>query len=159
MPNDNEVGVAGSANPGQFRFATEDDMTRFMDYVHRDKYLKNHQGEYAEAYSVYNPWVHRIDFSYKHDFKLNLGSTSHKLQLSFDVKNVLNLFNSKWGVMKVMNSSLNEGRILRYDHTDAQGYPVFTTPSAVKSGVKTWLPNFSIGQCWYASIGVKYYFN
>ena len=61
--------------------------------------------------------------------------------------------------MKVMNSSLNEGRILRYDHTDAQGYPVFTTPSAVKSGVKTWLPKYSIGQCWYASIGVKYYFN
>ena len=72
---------------------------------------------------MYNPWVHRIDFSYKHDFKLNLGSTSHKLQLGFDVKNVLNLFNSKWGVMKVMNSSLNEGRILRYDHTDAEGYP------------------------------------
>jgi len=58
-----------------------------------------------------------------------------------------------------MNSSLNEGRILRYDHTDAEGYPVFTTPAAVKSGVKTWLPNFAIGQCWYASIGVKYYFN
>ena len=159
IPRDNEVGVAGTAKQGEFRFATADDMTRFMDYVHKSNYLKNRQGEYAEAYSVYNPWVHRVDFSYKHDFKVNTGSISHKLQLSFDVKNVLNLFNSKWGVMKVMNPVLNEGRILRYDHTDAEGYPVFTTPSAVTGNVKTWTPNYAIGQCWYASIGLKYYFN
>lgn len=155
IPKDGQVGVG----KGDFRFATESDMSRFMDYVHSNDYLKNHQGEYAEPYSVYNPWVHRVDFSYKHDFKVNTGNIKHKLQLSFDMKNVLNFFNSKWGVMKVMNSTLNEGRILRYDHTDAEGYPVFTTPAAVQSGVQTWLPNFAIIQCWYASIGLKYYFN
>ena len=46
---------------------SEGDKTRFMDYVHNNSYLKNHQGEYAEAYSLYNPWVHRIDLSYKHE--------------------------------------------------------------------------------------------
>lgn len=153
IPTDEQV-----AN-NEFRFASNDDRERFMEYVHGDSYLKNRQGEYAEAYSVYNPWVHRIDFSYKHDFKIYSGKTSHKLQMSFDMKNVLNFFDSKWGVMKTMNASLNEGRILRYNHTDADGYPVFTTPAAVKSGVKTWVPNYAIGQCWYASVGLKYYFN
>ena len=155
IPRDNEVGV----NQGDFRFATADDMQRFMDFVHNDSYLKSHQGEYAEAYSVYSPWVHRVDFAYKHDFKLNVGKTTHRLQVSLDVKNVLNIFNSEWGVAKYMNSTLNDGRILRYENTDAQGYPVFSTPSAVSAKTETWVPNYSIGQCWYASIGIKYMFN
>ena len=153
IPTDAEV------NKGLFRFVSEDDKVRFMDYVHNDSYLKKHQGEYAEGYSVYNPWVHRIDISYKHDFRLNIGKTKHVLQLSADVKNVLNLFNSSWGVSKVMNASLNSGRILKYENTDAEGYPVFSTPSAVHGNTKTWTPNFALGQCWYASIGIKYIFN
>lgn len=153
IPTDAEV------NKGLFRFVSEDDKVRFMDYVHNDSYLKKHQGEYAEGYSVYNPWVHRIDISYKHDFKLNIGKTKHVLQLSADVKNVLNLFNSSWGVSKAMNASLNSGRILKYENTDAEGYPVFSTPSAVHGNTKTWTPNFALGQCWYASIGIKYIFN
>ena len=153
IPTDAEV------NKGLFRFVSEDDKVRFMDYVHNDSYLKKHQGEYAEGYSVYNPWVHRIDISYKHDFKLNIGKTKHVLQLSADVKNVLNLFNSSWGVSKAMNASLNSGRILKYENTDSEGYPVFSTPSAVHGNTKTWTPNFALGQCWYASIGIKYIFN
>ena len=153
IPTDAEV------NKGLFRFVSEDDKVRFMDFVHNDSYLKKHQGEYVEGYSVYNPWVHRIDISYKHDFKLNIGKTKHVLQLSADVKNVLNLFNSSWGVSKAMNASLNSGRILKYENTDAEGYPVFSTPSAVHGNTKTWTPNFALGQCWYASIGIKYIFN
>ena len=153
IPTDSEV------ENGQFRFATADDKTRFMDYVHGDSYLKKHQGEYAEAYSVYNPWVHRIDISYKHDFKLKVRNSMNTLQLGFDMKNLMNLFNSSWGVSKYMNSKLNSGRILKYEGTDAQGYPVFSTPSVVNKNTKTWADNIAIGQCWYMSIGVKYMFN
>lgn len=92
IPTDKQV------QNGEFRFASEDDKTRFMDYVHGDSYLKNHQGEYAEAYSVYSPWVHRVDVSYKHDFKIKAGKSMNTLQLGFDIKNLMNLFNSSWGV-------------------------------------------------------------
>ena len=153
IPTDQQV-----AN-GDFRFASADDQQRFMDYVHANDYLKKHQGEYAEAYSHYSPWVHRIDISYKHDFKVRIAQNVHKLQLSFDVKNVLNFFNNEWGVSKVMNPDLNSGRILKYEKTDADGYPVFSTPKAVNGDVKTFVPNKVISQCWYAAIGVKYMFN
>ena len=153
IPTDKQVA------DNQFRFASEGDRDRFMEYVHNDKYLSKHQGEYAEAYSVYSPWVHRLDVSYKHDFKLNIGKTTNTLQLSVDIKNILNLFNSSWGVMKYMNPDLNSGRILKYETTDNQGYPVFSTPSAVTSDVKTFIPYTAIGQCWYASVGIKYMFN
>ena len=156
VPTDAEVGVGS----GNFRFVSENDKQRFMDFVHQDSYLKKHQGEYAEAYSVYSPWVHRFDFSYKHDFKLNICKAKHTLQLSLDIKNLMNLFKSSWGVMKYLNPAIgSEARILKYEGVDADGYPTFSTPAAIHGNTETWVPNHAIGQCWYASIGVKYMFN
>ena len=143
----------------EFRFASDSDRDRFMDYVHNNSYLKKHQGEYAEAYSVYSPWVHRLDFSYKHDFKVKIGNSMNRLQLSFDIKNLANIFSSRFGVSKYMNPELNEGRILKYESTDSEGYPVFSTPKAVSGSTQTFVPNKAIGQCWYASVGIKYMFN
>ena len=154
IPTDQDV-----AN-GLFRFVSNDDRDRFMDYVHKDNYLKNHQGQYSEAYSVYNPWVHRIDFAYKHDFKVNVANTMHRLQLSFDMKNVLNFFNSSWGVSKTLNPEIgSDPRILKYEGVDAEGYATFSTPSSIHGNTQTWVANHAIGQCWYASIGIKYIFN
>ncbi len=150
----------------EFRFVSADDQTRFMDFVHSNSYLSAHQGEYAEAYSHYNPFIHRIDFSYKHDFQVNWGNTNHKLQLSFDMKNVLNLFNSSWGVQKYFNTAFStspsngaqEVRVLKYEGVDADGYATYSTPTAVNGNAQTFIPYRSIGQCWYASIGAKYFF-
>jgi hypothetical protein len=131
-----------------------------MDYVHANDYLKNQQGKYAEAYSVYSPWVHRIDFSYKHDFALKAGNNGHKLQLSFDVKNVMNFFNSSWGVSKILNPEIgSEARILKYEGVDADGVATFSTPASIHGNTQTFTPSYSIGQCWYALIGIKYIFN
>ena len=153
IPTDEQV-----AN-GDFRFVSEEDADRFLDYVHNDKYLSKHQGEYAEAYSVYSPWVHRIDFSYKHDFKVRIGKSVNTLQLSFDLKNALNLFNSNWGVSKYMNPDLGEGRILKYEGVDKEGYATFSTAKAYNGTTETWQRLHSIGQCWYASVGIRYMFN
>ena len=153
IPTDEQV-----AN-GDFRFVSQDDADRFLDYVHNDKYLSKHQGEYAEAYSVYSPWVHRIDFSYKHDFKVRIGKSVNTLQLSFDLKNALNLFNSNWGVSKYMNPDLGEGRILKYEGVDKEGYATFSTVKAYSGTTETWQRLHSIGQCWYASVGIRYMFN
>lgn len=145
---------------GDFRFVSDDDRDRFMAFVHKDKYLSKHQGQYAEAYSVYSPWVHRVDFSYKHDFKVKAGKTTNILQLGFDIKNLLNLFNSNWGVMKILNPAIGtEAKILTYEGADADGYAKFSTPKGVTGNTKTFTPNHAIGQCWYASIGIKYMFN
>ena len=154
VPTDDQV-----AN-NEFRFVSEGDKTRFMDYVHANDYLKNQQGKYAEAYSVYSPWVHRLDFSYKHDFALKTDAVKHKLQLSLDVKNVMNLFNSSWGVSKFLNPAIgSEARILKYEGVDADGYATYSTPSSINGNTETFTPSYSLGQCWYASIGIKYMFN
>lgn len=154
VPTDEEVAS------NQFRFVSADDKTRFMDYVHANNYLKNRQGKYAEPYSVYSPWVHRIDFGYKHDFVFTANNTKHTLQLSLDLKNVLNLFNSEWGVAKYLNPAIgSEARILKFEGVDADGVATFSTPSSIHGDTKTFTPSHSLGQCWYALIGVKYIFN
>ena len=161
VPTDQEV-----ANR-EFRFVSDDDRDRFMAFVHSDDYLSDRQGKYTEAYSVYSPWVHRVDFSYKHDFNVNFGKTKHTLQLSLDVKNVLNLFDSSWGVAKIANldystapsSSVQYSRILKFEGVDADGYATFSTPKAINGNTSKWNPYHSLGQCWYASVGIKYFFN
>ena len=145
---------------GEFRFINNDSKTRFMEYVHNNKSLKNHQGEYAEPYSLYSPWVHRVDLSYKHDFSVNVCGAKHTLQLSLDIKNLMNLFNSSWGVSKYLNPEIgSDPRLLKYEGVDAEGYAIFSTNPAIDSFVKTFVPNKSLGQCWNASIGIKYIFN
>ena len=156
IPTDKQV------ENGEFRFVSEDDANRFLAFAHNDKYLSKNQGKYAEAYSVYSPWVHRVDFSYKHDFKVNVGKSTNTLQLCLDVKNIMNLFNSSWGVSKYLNPDVfttGEARILKYEGMDAEGYATFSTVKGVDGNTQTYVPSHTLGQCWYASIGIKYLFN
>ena len=157
IPTDEEV------KNNEFRFVSTDDATRFMDYVHNSKYLSKHQGEYAGTYAVHNPFVHRLDFAYKHDFKIRCGGNTNTLQLSLNMKNVLNMFNSSWGVQKVANTAFTgssyDMRILKYEGVDADGYATYSTPAAISGSTQTFQPYHAIGQCWYASIGIKYMFN
>ena len=104
---------------------------------------------------------HVFDFRFAHDFIVKVGSVRNTLQVSLDVQNVSNLFNSRWGVTKGFNPDVpnasGNAKILKYERTDPDGVPVFST--MVDSGVKTWDYQHSLGNCWYMQIGVKYMFN
>lgn len=143
----------------QVKFASPDDAERFFAFAAKDAYLSKHMGEYAEAYSVYNPWVHRVDFHYAHDFKIKVAGTKNVLRLSFDVQNVLNLFNDSWGVSKQMNPEMKSGRILVVDNIGSDGIPVISVPKVISGNTQTWTDVKNIGQAWYAQIGLKYMFN
>lgn len=143
----------------EIRFASEDDRVRYWEFANNDKYLSKHKGEYAEAYSVYAPWGHKLDFRYSHDFKIRVGKSTNTLQLNIDFRNILNMFNSSWGVRKYMNPALKEGRILVLERIDADGVPVFSTNPGVQPGVETWHYNHALGQCWNFQVGIKYMFN
>ena len=48
---------------------------------------------------------------------------------------------------------------LKFEGTDAEGYALFSTPEKVNANTQTWVPNYSIGQCWNIAVGIKYMFN
>ena len=58
-----------------------------------------------------------------------------------------------------MNPELGEGRILKYEGMDQDGYATFSTAASVKPETQVWVNSIGIGQCWYASVGIKYMFN
>ena len=144
----------------EINFTNEADRAAFWAFVEQDSYLKNHKGEYAEAYAARAPWVHRFDLSIVQDFSIKVGKTTNKLQLSLDFMNIGNLFNSKWGVRKTMANS-NNGRILKYEGRDANNVPTF---SMYRDGngvapTETYSYNHDYNECWSFQVGVRYIFN
>lgn len=145
-------------NDNEIKFSSDADREAYWKYANQDSYLKNHKGEYAEAYSARAPWVHRFDFEWRHDFTLRTGSINHKLELSAAIANIGNLFNSKWGVEKNMANSGN-GQILKVDRIE-NGQPIFSMRKVNgEYPTQTWSFNKVYDQCWRMQIGVKYYFN
>ena len=142
----------------EINFSSDDDRKAFWAFVNQDKYLKNHKGEYAGAYSARAPFVHRFDFRWAHDFDVKIGNTSNRLQLSLDIMNVGNLFNSKWGVEKNM-ASCNNGQVLKVVKVE-NNTPVYSMMKVNgEYPTETWSFNHNYDQCWKMQIGVKYYFN
>lgn len=77
----------------------------FWNYINQDDYLKNHKGEYAKRGGVVMPWNHQLDLKFLQDFYLKTGGKRNTLQFGVDVKNFLNLLNSKWGLYKTVNNT------------------------------------------------------
>lgn len=128
-------------------------------FVAQDPYLRNHKGQYAEAYAARAPWVNRFDFRWAHNFKFKTGKQQHNFQLSLDILNIGNMFNSKWGVYQ--NNALSKNsRILNYEGMNDNNEPVF---SLIKSGsdyvFKSYDYVVNAAQCWQIQIGLKYMFN
>lgn len=137
----------------------EQDAKDFWAFVNQDSYLKNHKGEYAEAYAARAPFVHRFDFRIAQDINFRIGKTNHKIELSFDFMNIGNLFNSHWGVGKNM-SACNNGAILNYAGQNEAGKPTYTL-NRDKEGnapTKTWEYNRATSQCWQLQFGARYTF-
>ena len=144
----------------EINFTSEADRAAFWAFVEQDGYLSSHKGEYAEAYAARAPWVHRFDLSIVQDFSVKVGKSTNKLQLSLDIMNIGNLFNSKWGVRKTMANS-NSGRILRYEGRDANNVQTF---SMYRDGngvapTETYSYNHDYNECWSLQVGVRYIFN
>lgn len=82
------------------------DMQRddFWNYINNDSYLKGRKGKYTERGGAVMPWHHQLDLKFMQDFYMNIGGKRNTLQVGVDIKNFLNLLNSKWGTYKKINN-------------------------------------------------------
>ena len=82
------------------------DMQRddFWNYINNDSYLKGRKGKYTERGGAVMPWHHQLDLKFTQDFYMNIGGKRNTLQVGVDIKNFLNLLNSKWGTYKKINN-------------------------------------------------------
>ena len=143
----------------EIKFKNEADRTAFWNFVDQDSYLKNHKGEYAEAYAARAPWVHRFDLRITEDFSFKAGKTEHHFQLSLDFMNIGNMINSKWGVMKNASSS-NGCRILKHEGMDDNKTPIFSMYKINgEYPTETYSYNRIYTECWKMQVGIRYIFN
>ena len=69
----------------------------FFAYVDQDKYLSTRKGQYAERNGALYPWVNKFDLKLQQDFFIKVAGKRNIIQVTFDILNVGNLLNKKWG--------------------------------------------------------------
>ncbi|MDZ7934258.1 MAG: hypothetical protein U5M51_04680, partial [Emticicia sp.] len=78
--------------------ATADAQWTALDaYISADKYLNSRRGQYAERNSSRPPFTNIFDFKILQDFHITVGGKKNTFQFSWDVFNIGNLLNKKWG--------------------------------------------------------------
>lgn len=141
------------SDPSELRFVSEDDRTRFWDFVCADSYLSSHKGSYAQAYSLFSPWHHKVSLRIAQTFKLQMGSNTYALQLSAEAHNPFCLLGLNWDAAPKIGA--NSGRIIKYERTDPDGQPVYSTPANISASTTVWTPSPSSS----VLFGVKLLFN
>ena len=143
----------------QFRFASDSDRDRFMEYVHNDKYLSKHRGEYAERNGARTPFEHIFDLHIAQDFYIMAGGKRNTLQLTFDVFNLGNLISKDWGRRYYVNGYYGNYGLIKFVGFEADGTTPkynFTAPKGDVWGIDD---SGILSSRWQAQIGIRYIFN
>lgn len=129
-------------------------------YIQGDDYLKEHRGEYAERNGARLPFQHNFDLRIMQEFKLKTGTITNKLQVSFDLLNIGNLFNSDWGRQYYatnLQSNLIDFKGLEKIGTIYTNKPTFTyTGGGLVNGNPYSASDLS--SRWRGQIGIRYIF-
>ncbi|MCC5946650.1 MAG: TonB-dependent receptor [Bernardetiaceae bacterium] len=145
----------------------QEQQAAFDAYIDGDDYLSGIRGQVSERNGALLPWVNRFDFRLVQNIPLGkhkmLGADyQHKLQLTFDVFNIGNMFNSNWGVQAIPV----QANLLNYRGRNANNEPVYRLNFV--GGTSEFPTEFSdlstrsivnLSQTWRGQIGIRYIFN
>lgn len=130
----------------------------FFNFINNDPYLKDRKGQYAERNGAVMPWRNQFDFRLSQQIMNCKAGGKHSLELFWDVFNIGNLFNSKWGTYDIANSG-----ILVPQNVGTMGgavKPTFRLGNAngdiIRSATRV---NQTITSTYYMQFGVRYNFN
>ena len=133
--------------------------TALDNFIENDDYLSTRRGEYAERNGARMPFTSVIDFKFAQNIYVSSGDIKHTLQLTFDLFNLGNLINNKWGRMYyVGNKAL---RLIEFDGfvNEATGdyTPTFTFDAP--DGDVWDIDDIGVQSSrWQAQIGLRYIF-
>jgi hypothetical protein len=126
-------------------------------FISKDKYLSKHRGEYAERNAARLPFTNVFDFRLMQEFKIQVGNSTNKLQLSFDILNVGNMLNKEWG--HYTYASNQQFTLINYKGLAAgTSKPTFTYDASGQTNGNAYsYSDFS--SRWRGQLGVRYIFN
>jgi hypothetical protein len=147
IPTDqNDINLA---NPAQWN--------ALNTFIEQDSYLSSHRGQIAERFGLLNPWYTDLSLRILQDFIFGSDGRDNVLQLSLDFENVLNLFNSSWGVRQVANSAALNPLIFTGNFNGDD--PEFLVNDAIASGAvsETFEDQPDEFSRWRIQIGARYF--
>jgi hypothetical protein len=140
--------------------ATANEQWAALDqFIENDAYLSTRRGEYAERNAARMPFTNIFDFKFAQDIYVSSGDYKHTLQLTFDLFNLGNLINNKWGRMYyISNAALQlvefDGFV---DEANGDYTPTFTF---TEPDGDVWdIDDIGVNSSrWQAQIGIRYLF-
>jgi hypothetical protein len=82
---------------GNKTFSVADQTAAWEKYIEQDPYLRSHRGRYAERNAVFLPILFRSDLGLTQELFQSIAGKRNALSLRFDILNLDNLLNNKWG--------------------------------------------------------------
>jgi hypothetical protein len=105
------------------------------------------------------PYTTFLDLSVRQDLGINLANKTHKLQISWDVFNLLNLINSEWGVRYSIPGDFNNFFLYNFTGYESDGTtPKFNYTYGDKVGTDA-LNVSNLSSRWQMRLGLRYIFD
>ena len=161
VPKDASEITFVSNTVGTTTFTPAQQSEAFFKLIENDKYLKSRQGKYTERNGAISPWRNQLDFRFSQEiYAGKVAGNRNSLSLYFDVFNVGNLINSKWG-----NYTINNNSPLAVANSAALTPGGATRPTFRLNTINNQLisesnrVNTSISSTYYMQFGLRYNFN
>ncbi len=148
-------------NASEITFATNGAFTpqqqsdAFFAYIAQDKYLKDHQGQFAERNGAKLPWFSNLDLRILQDILPVAKHKNYGLQLSMEIENFTNMISSDWGVTR--RTVYNNAAIL-----SVATAPTATTPATFRMNTvngalptRTFDSNITAANTWRMNLGLR----
>jgi hypothetical protein len=97
-------------------------MAAFQQFVANNKCVSSQAGQIMSRDSCSNPWYNTLDLSLRQRLP-QIGD--HKVSLSLDIYNLMNLVNNNWGKIRTFTAN-TEASVLTVASRDAAGNPIYT---------------------------------
>jgi len=127
-------------------------------FIESDDYLSENRGGYSEKNGAWMPFQGFFDLGVRQNVGFLVGNTMQRFQLSFDVFNIANLLNNKWGTSYQVPGDFNNRILYNVVGFEADGTtPQFTYQDDGTTGKDAL--NISGAARWQARVGIRYLFN
>ncbi len=137
-------------------FTVADQQTAWEGYITQDKYLSAHRGEYAVRNAVFLPILFRSDLGVTQEIFTRVGGKKNSLSVRFDILNLDNLLNKKWG----SGQRLVSNTPLLPQGADANGALLYRLRNVGTNLLSSsYQHTAGISDVWRMQLGVRYNFN
>ena len=151
----NAAGGVVATNPAR-TFTVADQQAAWEAYIQQDKYLSARRGQYAERNAVFLPVLFRSDLGVTQEIFQNVGGKRNTIAIRFDILNLDNLLNKKWGA----GDRLVSGTPLIPQGADASGALQYRLRNFGTNLINTTYQNTAgLADVWRMQLGVRYTFN